>query len=107
VLYTLATYKEKALSTTVTLSQIIELARIADPEPLDFGMIEIDEETVYKRIALATLDSFNKTEEPSRDIVFLAAVINLHVRNYVLNMEKYQLHSTIDRLTKQLEKLKK
>lgn len=95
------------MSNTVTLDQIIELARIADPEPIDFGMIEIDEELVYKKIALAAIDSFNKTEPATKEIVYLAATINLHVRNYVLNMEKYQLHSTIDRLTKQLEKLSK
>jgi hypothetical protein len=104
---TIATYKEKQLSKPITLSQIIELARVADSEPIDFGMIEIDEEEVYKRIALAALDGFNKTEPATKDIVYLASVINLHVKNYILNMEKHQLHATVARLTKQLEKLKK
>jgi hypothetical protein len=70
-------------------------------------MIEIDEEIVYKQIALAALDGFNKTEPATRDIVYLASVINLHVKNYVLNMEKIELHNTVARLTKQLEKVKK
>ena len=94
------------MSNTVTLDQIIELARIADPEPIDFGMIEIDEDLVYKKIALAALDGFSKTEPATKDVVYLAATINLHVRNYVLNMEKYELHATINRLTKQIEQLK-
>jgi len=95
------------LSKPITLDQVIELAKIADSEPIDFGMIEIDEETVYKRIALCTIDSFNKTEAETRDIVYLASVINLHVKNYVLTMEKIELHNTVARLTNQLEKLKK
>ena len=92
---------------TVTLEQIIELARVADPEPVDFGMIEIDEEFVYKRIALAAIDGFSRAEPATKDVVYLAATINLHVRNYVLNMEKSELHATINRLTKQIEQLKK
>lgn len=95
------------MSKPITLSQIIELARVADSEPIDFGMIEIDEEEVYKRIALTTIDGFNKTDPATKDIVYLASVINLHVKNYVLNMEKYELHNTIARLTKEIEKLKK
>ena len=94
------------MSKPITLDQIIELAKIADSEPIDFGMIEIDEELVYKRIALATLEGLNKTDPASKDIVYLASVINLHVKNYVLNMEKQELHATISRLTKQIEKLK-
>jgi hypothetical protein len=104
---TIAIYKEKSLSKPITLDQVIELAKIADSEPIDFGMIEIDEETVYTKIALAAIDGFNKTEAETRDIVYLASVINLHVKNYVLNMEKHQLHATVARLIKQLEKLKK
>ena len=95
------------MSKPITLDQVIELARIADPEPIDFGMIEIDEEEVYKRVALCTLEGFKNTEPATKDIVYLASVINLHVRNYVLTMEKHQLHATVARLTKQLEKLKK
>ena len=95
------------MSKPIALTQVIELAKIADSEPIDFGMIEIDEETVYTRIALAAIDGFNKTEAETRDIVYLASVINLHVKNYVLNMEKIELHNTIVRLTKQLEKVKK
>lgn len=103
----LAIYKEKRLSKPITLSQIIELARIADPEPIDFGMIEIDEEEVYKRIAISTITTLNKTDPTTKDIVYLASLINLHVKNYVLTMEKLQLHTTIYRLTNQLEKRKK
>jgi len=95
------------LSKPITLDQVIELAKIADHEPIDFGMIEIDEEEVYKRIALCTIDSFSRTEPATKDIVYLASVINLHVKNYVLSMEKIELHNTVARLTKQLEKLKK
>jgi hypothetical protein len=95
------------LSKPITLDQIIELAKIADPEPIDFGMIEIDEETVYKRVAIATLEGLNKTDPATKDIVYLASFINLHVKNYVLNMEKIELHNTIVRLTKQIDKLKK
>jgi hypothetical protein len=95
------------LSKSITLSQIIELARIADSEPIDFGMIEIDEEKVYKTIAVAALDAFNRADPETRDIVYLASIINLHVKNYILNMEKLELHRTINRLNKKLEKTKK
>jgi hypothetical protein len=43
----------------------------------------------------------------NKDIILLAGIINLHVKNYVLSMEKSQLLSTIYRLTNQLEKRKK
>lgn len=104
---TTAAYKEKRLSKSITLSQIIELAKVADSDPIDFGMIEIDEEKVYKTIAVAALDAFNRSDPDTRNIVYLASIINLHVKNYVLNMEKLELHRTISRLTKQLEKTKK
>jgi hypothetical protein len=102
----LAIYKEKGLSNQITISQLIDLAKVADPEPIDFGMIEIDEEEVFERIALAAVESLKKAEPATKDIVYLASIINLHVKNYILNMEKYELLSTIHRLNAKLEKNK-
>lgn len=95
------------MTKSITLTQIIELSRAADTEPIDFGMIEIDEDLVYQTIALAAVQSFNKIDPDSRDTVLLAGIINLHVKNYVLNMEKIELHRTISNLSKKLEKIKK
>jgi hypothetical protein len=103
----LAIYKEKALSNTITIDQLIDLAKSADIEPIDFGMIEIDENLVYSRIAHATVSNISSTTSTNKDIILLAGIINLHVKNYVLSMEKSQLLSTIYRLTNQLEKRKK
>jgi hypothetical protein len=87
------------LSNPITLDQLIELARSADHEPIDFGMIEIDEELVYKCIANATVQTFNATTESNRNLILLAGLINLHVKNYVLTMEKSELLNTVYRLT--------
>jgi hypothetical protein len=90
-----------------TLDLLIELAKSSDLEPIDFGMIKVDEELVYKIIAKATIEGFNKTNEQTKDIVYLASVINLHVKNFVLTQEKIELLTTINSLTSQISKLKK
>ena len=90
-----------------SLDLLVELARSSDLEPIDFGMINVDEELVFKIIAKATIEGFKKTNEQTKDIVYLASVVNLHVKNFVLTQEKIQLLTTINTLTSQINKLKK
>lgn len=94
------------MSQKLTLDQLIELARAADPEPIDFGMIELNEDEVYKALAISVYKGFQKAAPETKDIVYLASTINLHARNFVLRAENVQLLNTINRLQKQLENTK-
>lgn len=93
------------MSNKLTVEQLIELARSADPEPVDFGMIEVDEEEVYRSLTLAVCKGFLKAAPETKDIVYLASTINLQVRNFVLYQEKIKLLATINQLQKQIAKL--
>lgn len=93
------------MTTKLTLEQLIELARAADAEPTDFGMIEVDEDEVYKTLAIAVYKGFLKASPENKDIVYLASTINLQVKNFVLQQEKMKLLSTISRLQKHINKI--
>lgn len=93
------------MTTKLTLEQLINLARAADIEPTDFGMIEVDEDEVYKTLAVAVYKGFLKASHENKDIVYLASTINLQVKNFVLQQEKLKLLATIGRLQKQLAKI--
>jgi hypothetical protein len=93
------------VSAKLTLEQLIELARAADNDPVDFGMIEVDEDDIYKSLAIAVYKGFKKAAPETKDIVYLASTINLQVRNFVLAQEKVKLLDTISRLQRKIEQM--
>jgi len=83
-----------------TLNDIIEIAKKGDGESIDFGMIAIDEDLVYKHLAIAVHDAYKKLDPSTKEIVFLAGIINLQVKNFVLTQQLSEALCTIERLKK-------
>jgi hypothetical protein len=65
-----------------TLAQEIEMS-----DPIDWGMLSINEEDAYKLIAASVLDNYLLTDKENRDILMLATVVKLVVENFVLNLK--------------------
>ena len=63
-------------------------------------MIRIDEDLVYKHLALAVHNAYKTLDPSTKEIVFLAAILNLQVKNFVLTQQLYESLSTIERLKK-------
>jgi hypothetical protein len=83
----------------ITLEQLVEIARTAEyKNPIDWGELPIDEETVYRVYAGAVYTSYSKTSLQNKDIVMLASLIKLHVENFVLQQTVSQLQHTISKL---------
>jgi hypothetical protein len=71
--------------------QLVELAeQIELGDPIDWGMLSINEHDAYKLIASGVLDSYLGTDPDSRDMILLATVVKLTVENFVLNLKLMQ-----------------
>jgi len=71
--------------------QLVELAeQIEMGDPIDWGMLSIDEHDSYMLIASGVLDSYLGTDPDSRDMILLATVVKLTVENFVLNLKLMQ-----------------
>jgi hypothetical protein len=71
--------------------QLVELAeQIESSDPIDWGMLSINEHDAYMLIAGSVLDSYLGTEPDSRDMILLATVVKLTVENFVLNLKLMQ-----------------
>lgn len=71
--------------------QLVELAeQIEVGDPIDWGMLSINEHDAYKLIAGGVLDSYLGTDPDSRDMILLATVVKLTVENFVLNLKLMQ-----------------
>jgi hypothetical protein len=91
------------LNKQITLDQLVELAKVADgDEYFDFGMLEIDEEHLYKVVAGAVCKNYMNTPADSRDIIYLSSIINLQVKNFALACNNTRLLNTISSLTNKL-----
>ena len=71
--------------------QLVELAeQIELGDPIDWGMLSINEHDAYLLIAGGVLDSYLGTDPNSRDMILLATVVKLTVENFVLNLKSMQ-----------------
>jgi len=71
--------------------QLVELAeQIEMGDPIDWGMLSIDEHDAYELIASGVLDSYLGTDPDSRDMILLATVVKLTVENFALNLKLMQ-----------------
>ena len=75
----------------VTVDDIISLAREVEiADPIDWGMLAIDEDEAYKLIALNIVEIFKDTEQSTRELSLLAMIVKLTVENFVLNVKLLQ-----------------
>jgi hypothetical protein len=72
----------------ITVDQLIEIAReIETEDPIDWGMLAIDEEQAYRLIALNLMEMFENIGQQDRDITLMSMIVKLTVENFVLNLK--------------------
>ncbi len=71
----------------ISVDQLAELAKeVENTDPIDWGMLQVDEHTVYKLIASQVLELYNSNDQ----ITMLASITKLIVENFVLNLKLLQ-----------------
>ena len=71
--------------------QLVELAlEIEMADPIDWGMLSINERDAYSMIASSVLEQYLLTDKDERDMMLLAIVVKLTVENFVLNLKLLQ-----------------
>lgn len=77
------------LNTVETLIRDIELA-----DPIDWGMLSINEEDATRLIALSVVQHYEEhirpMSESDREYVFVSAIAKLTLENFVLNIKLAQ-----------------
>lgn len=76
----------------MTLNELIELAKEVESEdPIDWGMINIDEDEALRLIALSTFEQFaDKLDTDEVKITMLVTIIKLVLENFALNLKLQQ-----------------
>jgi len=70
------------------LEQLVELAQeIESEDPIDWGMLSVNESDAYRMIATSVLENYLNTDADSRDIMMLSTIVKLTVENFVLNLK--------------------
>lgn len=70
------------------VEQIIDVAKeIELTDPIDWGMLSIDEDAAYHMIATGVLENYLLTDADSRDMILLSVATKLAVENFVLNLK--------------------
>jgi hypothetical protein len=73
------------------VEQIVELAKeIEHEDPIDWGMLNIDEDEAFKLIAPSVLANYLLLDKDSRDIMMLSTIVKLTVENFALNVKLMQ-----------------
>jgi hypothetical protein len=68
----------------ISVEQLVELAREVESEdPIDWGMLSIDEDTAYRLIASQVIELYNTNDQ----LTMLASITKLIVENFVLNLK--------------------
>lgn len=79
----------------VTVSDILDLVKEIDSEdPIDWGMLSIDETVASELIATNLLEQYNTTwadmDPDERTVIMLATITKLVVENFTLNIKLRQ-----------------
>jgi hypothetical protein len=86
---------------SITLEQLVDLARSSEKvDPLDWGEYLIQEENIYKTFALTVYNTYGKMSPQHKELLMLAAIINLNVKLFLAQLHNRELLGTIDRLQK-------
>jgi hypothetical protein len=71
--------------------QLVELAeQIEMGDPIDWGMLNINEHTAYELMSAGVLDNYLGMDPDCRDMMLLATVVKLTVENFALNLKLMQ-----------------
>ena len=76
----------------ITLNELIELTKEVESEdPIDWGLLNIDEETATKMIALNVFDMYHDWKASGdAETVMLVTITKLILENFVLNLKQQQ-----------------
>ena len=75
----------------ITVDELIAIAQeIESTDPIDWAMLNIDEQNAYKLIAAGVLENYNQSTIDTRELILLATVVKLTVENFVLNLRLLQ-----------------
>jgi hypothetical protein len=75
----------------ITVDELIAIAQeIESTDPIDWAMLNIDEQNAYKLIAAGVLENYNQSSIDTRELILLATVVKLTVENFVLNLRLLQ-----------------
>ena len=71
------------------LKQLIEIAKESTiSDPIDWGKINLNEDTVYEMIGLSVIEMMAKIEnDKNRDVLLAASILKLTVENFALNLK--------------------
>jgi hypothetical protein len=70
------------------VEQLVEIAQqIENEDPIDWGMLSVDEKSAYTMLASSVLENYLMTDKDLRDMMLLATVVKLTVENFVLNLK--------------------
>lgn len=77
----------------IKLDHLVELTKeVESQDPIDWGMLNIDENSATRLIAMNVMEMFPpRAEDDERDIILLVTVTKLIIENFVLNLK---LHGT-------------
>jgi len=77
------------------LNQLVDIAeQIEISDPIDWGMLNVDEKEAYQLIASDVLENYSKADKEYRELILLATVVKLTVENFVVNLKLLQGKST-------------
>jgi len=76
----------------LSLSELVELARETEiTDPIDWGMLNIDEENAYALVASGVLELCQTLDTDEQKIqALMATAVKLTVENFVLNIRLLQ-----------------
>ena len=79
----------------VTVTDILDLVKEIDSEdPIDWGMLNVDENMATEMIATGLLEQYNTTwadmDPNERTVIMLATITKLVVENFTLNLKLRQ-----------------
>jgi hypothetical protein len=79
----------------VTVTDILDLVKEIDSEdPIDWGMLAVDESIATEMIATGLLEQYNTTwadmDPNERTVIMLATITKLVVENFTLNLKLRQ-----------------
>jgi hypothetical protein len=73
------------------VEQIVELAKeIEHEDPIDWGMLNIDENQAFMLLAPSVLENYLLMDKYNRDIMMLSTILKLTVENFALNVKLMQ-----------------
>ena len=75
----------------LTPELIAEMAQeVESGDPIDWGMLAVDEQTAYNLMATSMLEHYNSLDVENCDLMLLATATKLVVENMVLNLKLQQ-----------------